>query len=924
MGTKSPQKKAKKGSNQGKSKEQESKKKVTQKKAKTPATKRKILDRVIVVFLVLALLGTMTGFSVLGYIIAKTDTNNLVEQIYNKEPSTFYAADGTPFAEMGEENRENIKYNQIPQSTIDAFLAIEDSRFYKHNGFDLPRFISSAINNVKAGDLSQGGSTLTMQTVDNFIIKHREAKAEKEGKSLSSLDKIISKVQEIYLSMRLENDLSKEEILTSYLNQINFGDQARGIEKGALYFFGKHAEELNLSESAFLAGCINAPNTYNPYRGYDLETRQNYYQYATQRRNETLSLMLMHGYITETEYALAKSTELAFSLVGQSSTTNDPYLNYARKVQEEVIEMTGKDPAVTPMKIYTALDLNAQTESNRISSGEAVDLTDNTLYQMAFTVIDNSNGEIVAINSGRNDVEEKFYRARFDEMHQPGSSVKPLFDYAPAFDKLGWCTSRVFIDKAVEIDGRTIRNSDGKYYGKVTMDRAIAGSLNTVAIQSFNDIIASIGMKEFSTYMKKMGFDEETAELADGQYSIGGSNMLASPTQMAGAYASFANGGKYIEPHTVRRIEYKDGKTKPVTKEVKTEQVLSPQAAYLMSDLLYQAVNGKNKGWNLMGRLGYGAYPVYGKTGTSDWADSGLQWGIPTLAMKDEWMINYTSEYTIATWSGFDTGEYGLWVTDELLYKNVPGWINKHMLDSISKNPVRIPNPGGISNYGGGLIKTEWLASAGKNNPMTAENANSSIDPLMTLLEKVKGYAAADYTADSFALLQQAIAAANKIIDKDIPSDEEIKGALDALESAVNGLTSNSNRDSLIGAINSAAALDSSKYTADTYNNLASIVTQAKAILDKKGATQAEIDGATQNVNNAINALHQIPAKDASALSSMINAARMMASALPADKAQSLNNAIAVAEGVLNNSNATQDNYNAQTSALQNLMNSFK
>ncbi|MEG0505980.1 MAG: transglycosylase domain-containing protein [Longicatena sp.] len=828
-------------------------------KKKNPLTKRKIFDCVLLVLLIIFLLVGVASLGVIGRIIATTSTKDAVSQMVNQEPSTFYARDNSVIGELGLELRENVTYEQIPQVTIDAFLAIEDSRFYKHNGFDLPRFISSAITNLKTGSFAQGGSTLTMQTVDTFLIKPKEERLQKEGKSQSKVEQIESKLKEIYISMRVENELSKKDIMERYLNQINFGDQARGIQKGAKFFFGKNVEDLNLAESAFLAGCINAPNTYNPYRGYDKKNEQNYYQFATQRRDETLYMMKYHGFISDTEYKLAKNTQLAFQLSGQDTSDTDPYKNCVKLVQEEVIALTGKDPAIVPMKIYTSIDKKAQLEANAISKGEVVGLTNNKQYQIAFTTIENKTGEIIAINPGRSDVEEKLYRARFDELHQPGSAIKPILDYAPTFDKLGWCTSHVFIDKALQIDGRTIRNADGQYHGKVSMERSIAQSLNIPAILSLRATLDTIGYDETIKYLDGFGFSKESTKNLNEQYAIGGSEMQASTTQMAAAYATLANEGNYIAPHTVRKIEFKDNKTEPIETKTTKKAAMSPQAAYMTSDMLYKAVNGRYKNENLMGSIGFGAYPVYGKTGTSEYGDSGLSVGIPLLAMKDEWMINYTSEYTIATWSGFDGAiDKTCYITEDILFANIPGRINKHMLDSISINPVMIPKPSGLSSYGGGLIKTEFLGSAAKNNPLTESYAAAPSDPLQTLIKQVSTYEAKTYGADSFNILQIAIRTAQTVLEKHNPSSSEIANAMNALQGALNGLVANRNTNALISVINQAAALDLSKYTSNSTTALVNIVNAAKVILNSPDSTQAKLDAQTNSVQNAINALATI------------------------------------------------------------------
>lgn len=826
--------------------------------------KRNILNGIIIVFLTLVLVGGVSGFFMLSKIVGSTDTNDLTSKLVNKVPSVFYASDGkTKIGELGGVSRENVEYNQIPQSTIDAFLAIEDSRYFSHNGFDLPRFLSSALFNVKSGSFAQGGSTLTMQTIDNFIMKPEEEEAENNGKKYSALEKVERKIQEIYLSMTVEKELSKEEIMTKYLNEINFGESARGIQKGAEYYFGKNVQELNLAESAFLAGVINAPNTYNPYRGYDKEKGYNFYEYATDRRDETLQLMLKHGYITETEYKLAKATQLAFQLTGESKTstngTPEKYYRYVEQAAAEVRTLTGEDPALVPMKIYTSLDVNAQDHATELSNGETITFPDDTNYQLGFTVLNNSTGEIIAVSAGRGDVESNI--ARFKEEKNPGSTIKPVLDYALTFDKLGYATSRMYIDQETKIDGRAIQNADGKYHGKVSMDYAIAKSLNTPAIQSLDALVQSEGQAAIIAYMKSIGFSEEVAEAFNMQYSIGGSEMKASPTQMAAAYATFANGGYYIEPHMVRKVEYIDG-SKTLENKPKKTRVMSEQAAYMMSELLYSAVNGKNKGENLMGSLGFGSYPVYGKTGTSDWATEGLAYGIPEGAMKDEWMINYTSEYTIATWTGFDKSMAGSYITTELLYRNIPGLINKSMLDTITTDGVmRIQNPGGISSYGGGLIKSEWLSSAAKNNPMTEQNTSTSNSSLKSTISSAAKMNSSDYTTESYAKLKEALDAANKVLSNANATQEEIDAAKTALEEAMQGLVKKEEEKpktdsaALTSVLQNANNyLDTSKYNALQVSALQTQINSANLVLANSNATQSELDAAAASVQSTIDA----------------------------------------------------------------------
>ena len=358
-------------------------------------------------------------------------------------------------------------------------------------------------------------------------------------------------------------------------------------------------------------------------------------------------------------------------------------------------------------------------------------------------------------------------------------------------------------------------------------------------------------------YLKDAGISEKVADNFNLQYAIGGADMMASTNQMAAAYAAFANGGYYIEPHMVTKVEYKD-ESRTFDNKPKKTRILSEQAAYMMSDLLYKAVNGKTKGENLMGSLGFGAYPVYGKTGTSDWGDSGLQYGIPQTAMKDEWMVNYTSEYTIATWSGFDTAKEGAYFTMDMIRLNIPGWINKSMLDTISSNAVRIQQPDGISSYGGGLIKTEWLSSAAKNNPMTEENANVTSSKLEAAISSAEGMNADDYTADSYAKLKEALDAARKVMQNSSATQEQIDAARSALESAMQGLvkkeeTPQTDTSALSSALNSAQGyVDTTKYQSDKVAALQSAISSGNSVLANKESTQEQIDAATAAINTAV------------------------------------------------------------------------
>lgn len=660
---------------------------------KTPKNKVKKLDTIFIVLLSLILTLSVGGFLLLNNILAGSKEFNR-ELLDGVEPTILLDSDGNVYKELTTEDglRENVDYEDVPQVVVDAFLAVEDSRFFKHNGFDLPRFFKSMLENLKAMGFAQGGSTLTMQMID---VTHTTTSQDQ-----SMMEKVYGKIQEIFLAMDAESSTSKKEIFMKYLNYINFGGPARGIQKGASYYFGKDVSALNLSEAAFLAGVINSPNGYNPY--YDYES-------ATQRRNTTLDLMLYHGYITQAEHDLAIGTELAFQLNGAIQFNTAPYLSYIDKVAEEVKELTGKNIYEGNMIIQTYMDREAQDLADAILNGEGgVNFPVNDeLFQTGFALVDNSNLGIVALGGGRGyDGDDRLSRA-FGVQHQTGSSIKPIMEYCLTFDYLGWATSHILADVPMYYAGTNIPlgNADGQYRGDVTFESAVANSWNTTAVQALQDVVDVIGVNRVIEHMQKLGFIKffpdtpyaVTSETFSTGLGIGGSEMTSTPLEMAGAYATFANGGNFTRPHAVKSIEYRDGSEEAFTPTYESVNVITPQAAYLMSTILEKTVSSSYA--NLQ-QIMKSSYKVYAKTGTSDWADQGIPYGIPETAMKDKWLISYTSKYTAAAWAGYDEPVAGknTYFDNTKMLLNVPGQICRKLFDLMHTDnyPADLQMPSGI------------------------------------------------------------------------------------------------------------------------------------------------------------------------------------------------------------------------------------
>ncbi|WP_075878131.1 transglycosylase domain-containing protein [Merdibacter massiliensis] len=711
-------------------------------------------NKAAIFVLTLVLVGCVCVFTLLVNVISEAPNFN-PEQLVAGTSSRVYDKDGNVIAELGSEHRDNITYEDLPQDLIDAFLAIEDSRFFKHNGFDLPRFLSSAINNLSSGSLSQGGSTLTMQLVDNTWIANAKTQVVESGGSVSAIDNIKYKIQEIYLSLLTEQSMDKKQILVNYLNMIWFGSDGgtRGVQNAALYYFGKDVNELNLSECAFLAGVINAPGAYTPYNlaGDDID----HYSAATKRRNETLALMLQHGYISKEEYNLSKSTNLAFQLEKSDTFTEDPYQSIVELAVKETRELTGLDPYTTEMDIYTGIDSEAQKLAYELSTGKVYSFP-NQYFNVGLTLLNNKTGEIVAIGPGREYTGDSSSRNAATEDQQPGSTMKPILDYAPTFEYLGWSTSHTVDDKADDYFhiGRDLQNSDGKYMGKMSLADALGLSRNTTAAATLQLLIDSQGSNFWVSYLKNLGFRDSVAEAFDIQYSIGGGNMRCSTIELANAYSTLANGGTREDAHVIRSVSVRNGKTYEY--KTKSTEVLSEGAAYMMSTILEKVVNGGYASFNYI-LDGDGSYTVYGKSGTTDWGTSGAQYGIPTTAMKDEWSVSYTSEYTVTVWSGYtSTGiEHGYYITEQVLYEALASHINRAMLDSVSdSNTAPLSKPSSVvstASGDGGLILSKYYdTEESKTNGMADDPSGTKREEEQKKQEKCKDDPLSDESCDGY------------------------------------------------------------------------------------------------------------------------------------------------------------------------------
>lgn len=619
-------------------------------KKQFPKSAKLIFNSVVYFIISLFLFSLILGGYGISRIIAESPEVD-IEKINSYEPTKILDNEGNFISYLGGELRENITYNDLPQVVIDAFLAVEDSRYETHNGFDIPRFMKSFFVNVARGGIKQGGSTITMQLVDNSYFNT-------DSSQQSVIQRLKQKVSEITMGMTLESKTSKEEILTAYLNKINFGDRVRGIGKASKYYFGKPISEVNLSEAAYLAGMINAPNLYNPYQGkIKLESGKvrDYYGSSVERRNMALSLMKLHGYITEKEYELAINTELSFQLAGDEVEEQGNYLAYTDIVAKEVMELTGKNPHTVSMTIYTALDKPTQDLSNEISQKEHVRFTQEDNLEIGAVVLDNVKNELIAINPGFGNYEGDSRRNfGYSEKNQIGSTAKPLMSYAPAFEYLGYSTAHTFDVKPVKYRGTDFAvNNVYPLSGKQQFETILAYSLNTTSLETFYRVWDTIGSSGYEELKNKLGLDF-VGDVTD-QFALGAGDLKLSPFDLAAAYSVFANKGVYTKPTTIRKIIIHNTGEEITPKAKEQVQVYSPETAYLMGTLLEKNVSGGyGNGLGILGDY----FPVYAKSGTSDWGTAGSQYGIPNSSAKDLWAATYSGNTTVVTWVGYDPKNY--------------------------------------------------------------------------------------------------------------------------------------------------------------------------------------------------------------------------------------------------------------------------
>lgn len=538
------------------------------------------------------------------------------------------------------ENRLPVKLSQVPKDLQNAFIATEDNRFYSHHGVDPIGIMRAIWVNIAHDGVAEGGSTITQQLARNaFLTQDRTLKR---------------KIMEAMLAIRIEQYYTKQEILEMYLNQIYFGQGAYGVQAAAHVYFGKNVQDLDLAQSAMLAGLPQSPNYYSPLTNYKA---------GKARQAVVLGQMVKYDYIDQATADKAKDEDLGLREKSEAAHSDNNASYFIDYVISEIAEKYGDDAVYKDgLKIYTTIDMKAQDAAVQAMHNLPNFYTDDkglTQPQGALIAINPHNGYIVAMVGGRGD--DSFNRAVLAE-RQPGSAFKPFVYLAAIQD--GMTPGTVMDDKKIEFNGWSPKNYEGTYSGQMTLHYALQHSVNTIAVQ----LADAVGMRKVLNLASSLGIttldDSKDNNLAA---ALGGLTNGVKPIDMAVAYGTLANGGVKVKPVAITKIVDRNGQ---VVEENSTEEqrVVDPKYAYVITNMLESVMSGGTGGGASIG------CPAAGKTGTTD-------------ESKDAWFVGYTPDLVAAVWMGDD---YGIETLDGITGGTVPAVIWRDFM-SQALNAMEIP-----------------------------------------------------------------------------------------------------------------------------------------------------------------------------------------------------------------------------------------
>ncbi|BAU26418.1 1A family penicillin-binding protein [Aneurinibacillus soli] len=523
------------------------------------------------------------------------------------ETTTIYGADSSVIATLYKgENRVFLPLNHIPKYVQNASIAIEDRKFYEHTGFDMTRIAGAAFNDIRTLSKAEGASTITMQLARNLYLSH---------------DKTWSrKYKEALLTIQLELNYTKPQLLELYLNQIYYGHAAYGIQAAAKTYFGKNAADLDLAEASLLAGLPKGPKFFSPFRDE---------QAAKSRQRIVLNAMVAEGYLTRTQADAAFAEKLTFANPAAAQSKNiAPYFrDYVVKlardkygIEEDLVEHGG-------LKIYTSLDPHMQQKAEEAMKKY---MPKDRPLQTALVAIEPQTGYIRAMVGGRDYAKSQYNRAL--ALRQPGSSIKPVL-YMAALENGYTPLTRIKSEPTVFTFGNhnetyTPHNFGDQYVNDyINMGQAIARSDNIYAVQTH----MTIGPDKMVATAKRLGIDSPFTPLPS--LALGSAPVM--PLELTRAFATIADQGQKTEPLAITRIEDREGNVL-VEAHPQTQQVVSKENAFILTHLMEKVFATGGTANRVSGQL---HRPVAGKTGTTDY---------------DAWLAGFTPQLATAVWVGYD------------------------------------------------------------------------------------------------------------------------------------------------------------------------------------------------------------------------------------------------------------------------------
>lgn len=516
-------------------------------------------------------------------------------------------------------------------------------------------------------------------------------------------DGIVRKFTDIYMSIfKIEKDYSKEQIIEFYVNAPYLGAGSYGVAQASKTYFNKEVSNLNLVEAATLAGMFQAPGEYDPYINPEK---------TTNRKNEVINLMLRHEYITEKEAQEAKKINIE-DIIQKQNTEINKYQGFIDTVIQEVIDRTDTNPYEISMDIYTTLDTEKQDViENFYNTWKFKD----EKVQVGIGVIDNDSGAIIAVGAGRNKNSAMSLNYATQIKRHPGSTAKPLFDYAPGIEYKNWSTYTPFIDKPVSYtNGGTMNNVDHKYLGFLTLEQCLVKSRNTCALQAFQKLSNS----KIDKFVTSLGITPEyldNTKYINEAHSIGGFTGV-SPVQLANAYSAFGNGGYFTEAHSITKIIYKNGNNEQtVDFDYKKNKVMKDTTAYMIAYMLKKVTSSQIK---------VSGTEISTKTGTSSYDSKTLKsLKLSSNVIQDAWTVTFSKDYSIAIWYGYDT------LTKKTYNTSSHAWsertkIQKEIVTKIMEKNSKFTIPSGI-------VKSKVVVGT---NPAKLPNSDTPSSKIQTHL----------------------------------------------------------------------------------------------------------------------------------------------------------------------------------------------